>query len=116
MKYKKFQLSALKTEIKRLADEGRALNKEISSVSDLERYTLRYRKWTVGRNARAYLLAYAFLREVPHKILEGDDNASYSYFITDMMLRIIKSHFPESECDASILTNWVSPPKQEAVQ
>jgi hypothetical protein len=115
MKYKKFQLSTLKIEIKRLADEGRALNKEISSVSDLERYTLRYRKGLIGRSARICLLAYAFLREIPYEALEGKDNASYSYFITDAMLRMIKSHFPEDECDISTLTNWVFPPKQEVI-
>ncbi|MFA5203055.1 MAG: hypothetical protein WC708_01505 [Lentisphaeria bacterium] len=114
MKYKKFQLSALKTEIKRLANDGRALNKEISSTDDIERHVLRREKALIGRKAREYLLAYAFLRGIPYKVLEGENNASYSYYMTEAMLKIIKSHLPENECDVSILTNWVFPPKSEA--
>ena len=114
MNFKKFQLLALKTEIKRLASDGRVLNKKISSTADVERHILRREKASIGRKAREYLLAYAFLRGVPYKVLEGEKNASYSYYMTEAMLKIIRSHLPENECDVSILTNWVFPPKSEA--
>jgi hypothetical protein len=60
----------LKEEIKRLADEGRAQNALLAPTTGAERQAVRARKWAVGREARARLLAYALLRGVPYGSLE----------------------------------------------
>jgi hypothetical protein len=60
----------LKTRIKDLAAEGRALRGRIQTTSGPERHALWNEKRRVGRRARAALLAYAFLRGVPHERME----------------------------------------------
>jgi hypothetical protein len=60
----------LKTRIKDLAAEGSALRERIRTTSGSERHALWNEKRRVGRRARAALLAYAFLRGVPHARME----------------------------------------------
>jgi hypothetical protein len=60
----------LKTRIKDLAAEGQALRQRIRTTSGPERHALWNEKRRVGRRARAALMAYAFLRGVPHARME----------------------------------------------
>jgi hypothetical protein len=80
MKLKKKDLPALKAEIKRLAAEGRAYNSRIQDAHGPERHRLRGEKGSIGWDARMLLLAYAFLRGVPYRVLEPkclEDTSSY---------------------------------------
>jgi hypothetical protein len=60
----------LKTRIKELAAEGAAFREKIRRTSGLERHALWNEKRRVGRRARAALMAYAYLRGVPHARME----------------------------------------------
>lgn len=76
----KKDLSALKTEIKRLAAEGRAHNPLIQAARGPERHRLRGEKAGIGWHARMALLAYAYLRGVPYRVLEPRTRETLSSF------------------------------------
>lgn len=60
----------LKTLIRDLATEGRAIQSRIGETQGLERHALWNEKRRVGRRARAALLAYAYVRAVPYRRVE----------------------------------------------
>lgn len=60
----------LKSVIKALAAEGRALQQRIQQASGLERHALWDQKRCLGRRARAALLGYGFVRGVPYPRIE----------------------------------------------
>jgi hypothetical protein len=60
----------LKARIKQLAAEGCVLRNRILQTHGPERHALWNEKRTVGRRARAALLAYAYMRGVPRSRLE----------------------------------------------
>lgn len=67
---KKSELSALRTSIKMLAAQGSDIHRRIGESRDRARYDLWNEKRGVGVNARDALLAYAFLRGVPYRVVE----------------------------------------------
>lgn len=84
MRFKKKDLPDLRSEIKRLADEGRSFHPRIRAASGLERHALRNEKWDLGQEARHLLLAYAFLRGVPYRVLEPrcrEDRGGREYLV-----------------------------------
>src|SRR5262245_1065400 len=61
----------LKTRIKDLAEQGHRLRDRIRATSGLERHAVWNEKRALGRQARAALLAYGFLRGVPYARIEA---------------------------------------------
>lgn len=64
-------IAILKEEIKRLAEQGRVIVKDIHASSGLQRYALWNEKRMVGTEARYALLAYACLRGIPYERVEA---------------------------------------------
>jgi len=67
---KKSELSVLRFRIAALAEQGRAIGRQIREASGRARYDLWNDKRSLGDDARALLLAYAFLRDVPYRVVE----------------------------------------------
>lgn len=63
--------SALKTEIKRLASESRALRAEAYKLAGEPRHHVWLSKRSLGKRTRDVLLAYACLRGMPYRRAEA---------------------------------------------
>lgn len=66
----KLIVSSLKSEVVRFADEGRAARKVIQATTHEARYAAWNEKRAVGEAARIAMLAYAFARGVPYRVVE----------------------------------------------
>jgi hypothetical protein len=64
-------IAILKEEIKRLAEQGRSIVKDIHASSGMDRYWAWSAKRAVGTEARYALLAYACLRGIPYERVEA---------------------------------------------
>lgn len=67
---KKFELVVLRDQIKNLTEMSRSMNPLIQAAKGLERHELRVQKSSYSTESRSKLLAYAFLRGVPYRVLE----------------------------------------------
>jgi len=112
-KYKKSELENIQKEIKALAKEGKAFRPRIHAAQDQERYNLWDEKRAVGQEARYLLLAYAFLRGIPYRILEKkcyEDDCKYlRYHLIQGFKDALTNH--EYEISEAELENWLSPPQ-----
>jgi len=120
MAYRKSELSGLKAEIKRLADEGRSWNARIQAARGPERHAARLEKAGVGHLARTALLAYALLREVPYTALERRTrDGSPGGWMQSCIAGIVRKHRPEpmtEEESETAVHDWVSAQYAEAAQ
>lgn len=66
----KLVVSSLKSEVVRFAREGNAARKLIQSTTREARYDAWNEKRAIGEGARVALLAYAFARGVPYRVVE----------------------------------------------
>lgn len=119
MSEKKSELCALKSRIKDLADEGRSHGRALSAVAGPEREALRSEKRSVGKVARAHLLAYALARGVPYEVVERrSDPTRFGRLVPDVA-DVVLMFFggPEGKpADAEVL-DWVRAGRaQEAAQ
>ena len=64
------KISQLKSEIKAVADEGRACRQKINASKGLERDHWWNEKRAVGDGARGLLIAYGLLRGMPYERME----------------------------------------------
>lgn len=67
---KKSELGWLRSKIKDLAGQGTAIRHRIQAAFNRARYDLWNDKRSIGDEARWMLLAYAFLRDVPYRMVE----------------------------------------------
>lgn len=67
---KKSELGWLRSKIADLAAQGVAIRKQIQAAFARARYDLWNDKRSIGDEARWMLLAYAFLRDVPYRVVE----------------------------------------------
>jgi len=67
---KKSQLVGLRARIAELAAQGRAIRAQIQKAFARARYDLWNDKRSIGNEARWMLLAYAFLRDIPYRVVE----------------------------------------------
>lgn len=80
---KKNELVEVRDRICTLAKEGREIHKKIGTAKGLDRYRLWADKRVVGEDARAALLAYAYLRGVPYRVVEPESRVLDRYGTTD---------------------------------
>lgn len=111
MGYRKSDLTGLKEEIKKLADEGRSLGATVRSLRGPERHAARQEKAGVGYVARMALLAYALLRGAPYSGLEARTRHGVDRRDRLRMAGFVREHRPdplsEEEADL-IIRGWVS--------
>lgn len=94
--------SQLKSEIKNLADEGRRIRIEkIRPSLDYARYEAWEEKRKVGSRARLFLLAYAFFRGVPYRVVEKkckeDEEKVYRNILAYRIHKTLLSVLPQYE-------------------
>ncbi len=119
MAYKKSELSGLKEEIKRLAEEGRSWNARVQALRGPERHAARQEKAGVGHVARTALLAYALLRGVPYTSLEARTRDGIGGWMQSCVAGVVRKHRPdpisEEEIEAAVY-DWVASQHAEAAQ
>src|SRR5882724_2684321 len=67
---KKSELVNLRSEIAKRVAESRGIRKNINASSGMAKWALWNDKRSVGSETRDLLLAYAFLRGVPYRVVE----------------------------------------------
>ncbi len=67
---KKSELVYTRSQIAKLTAESKAIRKQIHASSGMAKWMLWQEKRAVGYSARRELLAYAFLRGVPYRVVE----------------------------------------------
>lgn len=92
-KTKSIQLSKLRVKIKSLADESRTIRSEARKFHGMERWDLNHhRTWDVRNEARATLLAYAYLRGKPCPEHRVNDPAFYRTYILHRVKTMVKKY------------------------
>ena len=121
MAYRKSELVGLRDEVKRLADEGRALNPRIAAAFGDARHEARQVKGGIGYRARVALLAYALLRDVPYESLERttrDTDWSRARLRRDLAAFLLKRRpgpLPDGDEEEAV-SDWMRAPSAEAAQ
>lgn len=102
---KKSELVWLRAEIAKYAADGTAIRGKINEARDRARYDLWNEKRVVGLEARRRLLAYAFLRGVPYRVVEptsvkpGDLGCSEEAWHKDLAQSVSYYTLPDPERD-----------------
>jgi hypothetical protein len=125
---KRRELVELRDEIKASAAQGREVRARIHATRDRERYDAWNEKRRVGTGARELMLACAFLRGVPYRVVEptcGESLESQRYdavqrkWITEVgwwfrkQILVIAQRFDPSRTEAEILA-WAQAPEDPA--